>query len=119
MSLNLILAVALLVPTALVTVLAERVRHHFDAFDDLRTVVVAIAIALAPVNLVFAITGNMGIFNGIILTVSLIGFCFQCMLLLRHHRRFDDEQDADWIFRPRRAAEEPDSTPSPFSQPGH
>lgn len=92
---NFALALALIAAAVLVVAtsgwLRERIGHH----EILRTISVALALLLAPANLVFAFTGNLSVFNAVVMTMSVVALGVQAALAYqwRLARVADDVDD--------------------------
>ncbi len=103
-SVNLVAALLLLALPAAVLHRPAWFAVRFRDFELLRTVVVAVALVLVPVNLVFAVTGAMGLFNGLVLASSIMALGSQAVWLM-HLLRRDGEPAA-----PRTVASAADDT---------
>ncbi|NLE98522.1 MAG: hypothetical protein GX596_11140 [Propionibacterium sp.] len=69
---NFWLALALVAAAVFVVARAAWLRQRVEHYDVLRTVSVAVTLLLVPVNLVFAFTGSLGVFNAVVMTASIV-----------------------------------------------
>lgn len=77
---NLVLALALAGAAIAVVVAREWLGARVRSYDVLRTVSVALALLLVPPNLVFAFSGQLSVFNAVVMTGSIVGLGVLAML---------------------------------------
>lgn len=86
MPVNLLLAAALILAPLVVVAGRRRWGSRIEHYDLLRLISVAIALILAPVNLVFAQSGAVGAFNATVVVASVAGLGVQAALAIQWKR---------------------------------